>query len=216
MPTVVHADDELIPTRRSLLSRLKDWEDQESWRDFFNTYWRLIYGVALKAGLTEAEAQDVVQETVLSVAKKMRDFQYDPSLGSFKGWLLQLTRWRITDRLRKRKPEFASVPNRADGDPRTATVERQVDPNSLELDAVWDHEWEKNLLAAALARVRRLVSPKQYQIFDLYVLKEWPVARVKQSLGVSRTQVYLAKHRVGYLVKKEVRRLEAQFNQGHA
>jgi DNA-directed RNA polymerase specialized sigma24 family protein len=81
---------------------------------------------------------------------------------------------------------------------------------------VWDEEWEKNLLAAALARVRRLVSPKQYQIFDLYVLKEWPVARVRQLLGVSRTQVYLAKHRVGSLVRKEVRRLEAQFNQGHA
>jgi RNA polymerase sigma factor (sigma-70 family) len=214
MPTVLKADDELIPTRQSLLSRLKDWDDQASWRDFFNTYWRLIYGVALKAGLTETEAQDVVQETVLSVAKKMRDFKYDPAAGSFKGWLLQLTRWRITDQLRKRQPQFvhAASPSRTDGGPRTATVERAVDPNSLELDAVWDDEWEKNLLAAALARIRRQVSPKQYQIFDLYVLKEWPVARVKQSLGVSRTQIYLAKHRVGGLVKKEARRLEAQFN----
>jgi RNA polymerase sigma-70 factor (ECF subfamily) len=216
MPPVIHADDELIPTRRSLLSRLKDWDDQESWRDFFNTYWRLIYGVALKAGLTEAEAQDVVQETVLSVAKKMRDFHYDPSLGSFKGWLLQLTRWRITDQLRKRPPHLVHAAPCAHGDPRTSTAERVVDPGSLELDAVWNEEWEKNLLAAALARVRRLVSPKQYQIFDLYVLKEWPVARVRQLLGVSRTQVYLAKHRVGSLVRKEVRRLEAQFNQGHA
>jgi RNA polymerase sigma factor (sigma-70 family) len=216
MPPVVHAEDELIPTRRSLLSRLKDWDDQESWRDFFNTYWRLIYGVALKAGLTETEAQDVVQETVLSVAKKMREFHYDASLGSFKGWLLQLTRWRITDQLRKRQPaviHFSST--RPAGEAQTSTAERLVDPNSLELDAVWDAEWEKNLLAAALARIRRQVSPKQYQVFDLYVLKEWPVAKVRQSLGVSRTQVYLAKHRVGALLKTELRRLEAQFNQGH-
>ena len=73
--------DELIPTRRSLLSRLEDWDDQESWREFFNTYWKLIYGVALKAGLSDAEAQDVVQDTVVAVARKMQDFRYDPGRG---------------------------------------------------------------------------------------------------------------------------------------
>ena len=63
--------DELLPTRQSLLSRLRDWDDQESWREFFDTYWRLIHGLALKCGLTDAEAQDVVQETMVSVAMSM-------------------------------------------------------------------------------------------------------------------------------------------------
>jgi len=63
-------DDEFIPTRRTLLSRLKNWNDQESWKEFFETYARLIYSVAAKAGLTDAEAQDVVQETVIIVARK--------------------------------------------------------------------------------------------------------------------------------------------------
>ena len=53
--------DELIPTRWSLICRLKDWNDQVGWREFFDTYWKLIYSVAIKAGLTDAEAQDVVQ-----------------------------------------------------------------------------------------------------------------------------------------------------------
>src|SRR5262245_43065822 len=76
--------DELIPTRDSLLSRLKDWRDDASWRDFFNTYWRLVYGVALKAGLTEGEAQEVVQETVITVARRIPEFKYDPAVCSFK------------------------------------------------------------------------------------------------------------------------------------
>ena len=88
---------DLIPTRRSLLSRLRSWGDQESWHDFFATYWRLIYEVALKSGLSEVEAEEVVQETVISVAKKMPGFKYDPAIGSFKGWLLQITRRRIAD-----------------------------------------------------------------------------------------------------------------------
>src|SRR5579859_5779081 len=95
--------DELIPTRATLLQRLKDWQDQSSWEEFFNTYWKLIYGVAVKGGLTRQESEDVVQETMMAVAKHMPGFKYDPALGSFKGWLLNLTRWRITDQLRKRE-----------------------------------------------------------------------------------------------------------------
>ena len=96
--------DELIPTRATLIQRLKNWQDQSSWQDFFDTYWKLIYGTAIKSGLTATEAQDVVQETMISVAKHMPAFKYDPAIGSFKTWLLNMTRWRITDQLRKRGP----------------------------------------------------------------------------------------------------------------
>jgi RNA polymerase sigma-70 factor (ECF subfamily) len=91
-----------ISTRYTLLSRLEDREDQDSWKDFFDTYWRLIYSVALKSGLTEAEAQDVVQETIISVARDIQKFKRDRTLGSFKGWLRNIIRWRIADQLRKR------------------------------------------------------------------------------------------------------------------
>ena len=93
---------EYLPTRKSLLSRLKNWDDHAGWKDFFDTYWRLIYKTARKAGLTDAEAQDVVQEVVIGVCKKIGELKYDPALGSFKGWLLTLTRWRIVDEFRKR------------------------------------------------------------------------------------------------------------------
>src|SRR5215468_7208088 len=97
--------DELLPTRASLLNRLKDWQDEVSWKAFFDTYWRLIYGVARKAGLSDAEAHDVVQETVISVARKIEGFVYDPAVCSFKTWMLQLTRWRIINQLNKRRRE---------------------------------------------------------------------------------------------------------------
>ena len=94
--------DPFLATRQSLLSRLKAWDDHESWRDFFDTYWRLIYGLAVKSGLTNTEAEDVVQETLLAVAKEMPDFKYDPARGSFKGWLLEITRRRIANQVRRR------------------------------------------------------------------------------------------------------------------
>jgi len=202
--------DELIPTRRSLLSRLKDWDDQESWKEFFDTYWKLVYGVAIKSGLTDAEAQDVVQETVLSVAKKMHDFKYDPAAGSFKNWLLLITRRRINDHLRKAYREPAKHQYCPDDASRTSIMEKIPDPAGDQLAVIWDQEWHKNILDAAIERVRREVDPKQFQIFDSYVLKQWPVKDVRKTLGVSAMQVYLAKHRISALIKKEIQRLEAK------
>src|SRR5947207_12829164 len=93
--------EDYLPTRESLLLRLRKWDDETSWAEFFETYWRLIYSVARRAGFNDAEAQDVVQETVITVARKVPEFKYDPTIGSFKGWLLTLTHSRIQDQIRK-------------------------------------------------------------------------------------------------------------------
>jgi RNA polymerase sigma-70 factor (ECF subfamily) len=189
---------------------MKDWGDQASWEDFFRTYWRLIYGVAIKAGLTDAEAQDVVQETILTVARNIRKFEVGSEHGSFKAWLLQNTRWRITDQLRKRPPEAAHPRGRSQDTTDTPTTERLADPASLDLDAIWDADWKDNLAAAALANLRASVDPMQYQMFDLHVLRHWPAAKVAQKLGVKMGRIYFAKYKLSRLLKKEIRRLEAK------
>jgi RNA polymerase sigma-70 factor (ECF subfamily) len=68
-------------------------------------------------------------------------------------------------------------------------------------------------MKVALEYLRRVVKEEHYQMFDLYVIKQWPPAKVAQTLGVSIGQVYLAKYRLGALLKKEVRRLEASEGQ---
>lgn len=201
---------DLIPTRATLLSRLKNWDDQESWREFFKTYWKLIYEVAIKAGLTETEAQEVVQETVILVAKKMPEFKYDPAIGSFKSWLLHTTRWRINDQFRKRHPEREAIGQRPNDTARTDAIERIPDPAGHVLDNVWNEEWQKNLFDTAVERVKGKVNARQYQMFDLYVVKQWPVRKVASRLGVNIGRIYLAKHRISSLIKKEVKKLEAK------
>jgi RNA polymerase sigma-70 factor (ECF subfamily) len=201
--------DDASPTRRSLISRLRDWNDQNSWQQFFDTYWKLIYSVAIKAGLSDQEAEDVVQETVLSVAKKMDDFKYDPAVCSFKGWLLHVTRLRIKDQLRKRLPAIGTPPR-----PRTrsgtATVERIPDPSGDVLESVWNEEWEKNLVDVALSRVKPRVRPEHYQMFYMNVVQRIGVRKVASMLGVSTGQVYLVKHRLGGMLKKEIKQLESR------
>jgi len=198
-----------IATRHSLLSRLKDWEDAESWRQFFETYWRLIYAFALKCGLTETEAQEVVQETTISIADNIRRCRYNRDRGTFKNWLMQITRCRIADQLRKRDRAFATHARR-DSNADTATIDGVPDPKSLNVDQQWERDWQENIIAAALDRLRASVPVKQFQAFDLFVTRKWPAAKVAETVGMSVAHVYLAKLRLMRRLKAEVTRLERE------
>jgi RNA polymerase sigma-70 factor (ECF subfamily) len=169
--------------------------------------------------LTEVEAQEVVQEVMIASVKKMPGFTYEPGKDSLKGWLLSVTRWKVADQFRKRQRveatggaptatrETRALPANNDT-ARTATADRVPDPGSLELDAIWEGEWRENLLRTALERMKQSVNPAHYEMYHLHVVQGLTPRETARALGVSRAAVYLAKHRVGRLLKKEIQRLE--------
>ena len=206
-PKSIDNPDELLPTRHSLIERLRDLDDQPSWREFFDTYWKLIYGAAIRAGLSDQEAEDVVQETVIGVARKMPEFQYQPDVCSFKGWLMHVTRCRIADRFRRRRTQ--NVPMSAPRPDTTAETTLNLrDPAADVLEGIWNEEWQKNIVDVALERVRRQSNPEHYQIFHLHAVKGLGVRDVAKLTGASLPKVYVTYHRIAKLVKAEVRRLE--------
>ena len=200
--------DSMLPTRQSLLSRLRDCQDQDGWREFFDAYWRLIYNVARKSGLNDVEAQEVVQATFIYLARRMPKFRYDPARGSFKSWLRAVTRSRISVYCRSEKlgHKLLQQPlGNRDSDEARA-IEELSDPSADALDEVWQREWEENLLNAAFRSVRAKVSSQQLLIFRLATAGDLALNQVAKKLGVSLAQVYLARHRVGKLLKAEVQR----------
>jgi RNA polymerase sigma-70 factor (ECF subfamily) len=201
--------EDSLQTRGSLLARLKNWDDAESWQDFANTYERLIYTTAIRSGLSDSEAKDVLQEVLVSVAKTIDDFKSDRSRGTFKGWLLNLTRWRIVDQLRKR-PAAPPHDGRTRAADETPTVERIPDAGVDVLTGIWESEWRQSLLEAAVARLRRRTKPKQFQMFELYGLRNWPGTKVAKELGVRLGQVYLVNHRLRKMLEQELALLDQQ------
>ena len=197
-----------VTTQSSLVERLKHWSDNQSWQDFYRLYSRLIYTAASHAGLSDAESQEVVQETLISVANKIGAFSYDPGRGSFKTWLLIVTRWRILKQFNKRELE------RQHAAKSVAILVNQPFPQHLStpadgsLEEVWEEEWRRSLYDEAVAQVKRKVSPSQFQLFDLGVTQEWSAKEIARKFGINITKVYMAKHRVSRLIEKEVRRLE--------
>src|SRR5713101_7636162 len=106
-----------IQTRPSLLNRLKSGDDAESWQEFYRVYGKLVRDFAIQAGLTDTEADEVVQETAIAVARHLPEFRYDPKVCRFKTWLLNQTSWRVKDQLKRRRRWDERVHGPAGGSP---------------------------------------------------------------------------------------------------
>ena len=194
--------DDLIPTRATLIGRLKNPKDQSSWQEFFDTYSRLIYGVARKAGLDDTQAQNVLQATMDLVAQQMPRFRYDPEIGSFKGWLLNMTRLQIVSHSLKRRVS----PSR--GIQEKPALEN--DPSAKSFERIWDTEWKNNVTEAAVTNVRRRLDPKKYQIYDFSVNKQWPLEKVAAAFDVTAEEARAAIESITQMIEAEAKRLERE------
>ena len=147
--------------------------------------------------------------------RRHAEIQGGPAYGSFKAWLLNLTRWRITDQVRKRRPgEIAREEppkSGAKGDTTSTPVEERVpDPAGNALEAIWNDEWEKHVVDAALEKVKQQSSGKHYQIFFVQAIKQIPPAKVAETLNVKVDQVYLIKHRLGKIFEEAIKEMETK------
>ncbi len=199
-----------LHTRPSLLLRVQQWEDTASWREFYRLYRKLIYGFARRAGLPHEDAEDVTQDVFKRVAETIHEFESDPARGRFRGWLMNLTRWRIADKFNSRpKGEHRAAGQQQDTTSTgTSTINRI--PDQANNDAEWELEWQRHLLDAACERIAKRVKPRHFQAFDLYVRQRRPVLQVARELGINPAALYLIGHRLTKELKAEVAKLRQQ------
>ena len=193
-----HIEEDSLLTRRSLLSRLKNWDDHLGWNEFYDTYAPFVFNFVRKSGMAETDARDVVQDVFANLAKKMPGFRYDPTKGRFKAFLMCLVRAKIADHWRRLGRAPQAVP-----------LDDASEISSDAPDGLGDDEWHLAMLDTALARVRQKVSARQYLLFDLTVIRCVPTHEITENHGVNRAQIYMAKLRVGRMVEKEIRRMES-------
>jgi RNA polymerase sigma-70 factor (ECF subfamily) len=203
-----------VQTRPSLLFRLRDWQDAASWEEFYRLYHKLVFSLALRSGLARAEAEEVAQDVFKRVAETIHEFESDPARGSFRGWLMNLTRWRITDKFRERArlDRLRAAPGPGSDGDRTSTINRVPDQTAPAgaHDPAWENEWQHHVLDAALARLARRVPARHFQAFELYSRQGWTVMRVARELNLGAATVYVISHRLTKQLKVEVEKLRAQ------
>jgi len=196
------ADECASRTGSVLLLLLSNPADPDCWNAFVERYAPKIYGWCRQRGLQEADAQDVTQEVLAQLVKKLRTFVYDPDKGSFRGWLKTLTHHAWCDYVESRQRAGVAGENHELLQYLETLEARQDFLQSLA------ETFDLELLSEAQARVRLQVSARDWKIFESLALEGRTGLQVAKELGMTVTAVLMAKSRVQKKLRKEVCRLD--------
>jgi RNA polymerase sigma factor (sigma-70 family) len=195
--------DAWLPTTSpTLLARLRhDPSNKAAWDEFIEHYGHHIYRWCRQWRLQDADAEDVTQEILLKLARKLRDFDYDPK-SSFRGWLKTVSHhaWR----------DFVDGQRRARtiADERVWELLQSVEAREdliHKLEEAFDYE----LLEAAKVQVRLRVAPRTWEAFRLVAIDGLQAAEVAAKVHMQVAMVYVAKSKVQKMLQEEIQKLEA-------
>lgn len=178
-------------TRPSLLIRLRDSQDHEAWRSFSRLYGQMIFNFCRSRGLQDQDAAEVMQESLMQIAKSIKNFEYEPVRGRFRGWVGSIVRSKLIEFHRKlsRQPKLQD-----------ATLENI----STTTDSGWDDVWLEHVVEAALSRVEIRLANQTWMAFRLVWLEHVDPVQVARRMCRDVAWVYLAKSRGLRLLREEV------------
>jgi RNA polymerase sigma-70 factor (ECF subfamily) len=191
-------------TRVTLLARIRDGGDADAWREFVQLYGPVVYRFARNRGLQDADAADLMQDVLRSVARNAPKMQYDPARGTFRGWLYTVTRNKIYNFLTAQRHRPRGTGDTDAHERLDATPARGDDRGP---DAEWEKEYQRRVSARAMDRVRGEFQDTTWQAFWQTAVEGKPAAEVGAGLKMTPGAVYVAKSRVLARLREEVRAL---------
>ncbi len=193
---------EIPDTRASLLLRIRDPADHAAWNEFAATYQPVIYRMARRRGLQDADAHDLVQQVMASVSRAVAEFDPDRRQGRFRSWLSTVTRNAIIDNLRRNRPDR--------GTGGTSMLQQlqavPLDDEAAELEL--QQEVRRQLFRQAAGVVREEFTPETWQAFWLTTVERVSVPEAARRLTREPGSIYAARSRVMRRLRDAILRLE--------
>lgn len=191
-------------TNRNLIQAARDPQNDEAWRQLYRTYRAPIAALCNASGLNPSEADDVVQEVLARLARRLARTALKPGTVGLRSWLSQVTNQQIFDLYRRRRRNALS--------PAASTLIQSWLPAALapEVDADAREQLEAHLWAVCLARVRHEVSPTHWQIFESYCLQGVSSPEVARVFGTTQINVRMIRKRVVGRIKEQWKRLAVE------
>jgi RNA polymerase sigma-70 factor (ECF subfamily) len=193
-----------LKTRKSLLSRLRKASNDGDWQSLYDQYRHIILSFCHKQGLDEFSAEDVLQETMVLLMRKLPQFHYDPEQGRFRNWLLRLVSGKSSD-ARKRAHRAKSISMEE-------VFEREEAPSPTDNEGIESIEnaWRQALMEEGLRRIKSDPRTKSetFQVFQNYVLNGSSVAEVAKAFQIEENAIYQIKNRMLRRLTAEVMALE--------
>lgn len=190
-------------TRASLILRLPSTGDADAWAEFASIYEPFVYRFAVRGGLQDADAHELVQDVMLSVAKAVGRWKPDSSRARFRTWLFHIARNQLLDALAKRQRQLT-----ASGGTSFFGHLGQFSESAETTDQLMRLEHRRVLFRWAADRIQAVVKPATWQAFWLTAVDEKSVEEVASQLGLTTGAVYIARSRVLAKMRDEVAKWE--------
>ncbi|MCH2149457.1 MAG: sigma-70 family RNA polymerase sigma factor [Phycisphaerales bacterium] len=191
-------------TTTALLDGLFNADDGVVWQVFDERYRPIMVGVGRRLGLSDSEAEDVAQETLLQFLRDYRANRYDREKGRLRGWIAGIARHRVIDYQRKR----GRRKEKSGGLSSLLEV-----PDEAGIAELWDLELERSILRQSVEELRRTsrTSEKSIKAFEMVIFERRPVEAVAEELGMKTHDVYVARSRVTTRLREIAERLRALY-----
>ena len=191
-------------TRDSLIAQVRDPLNREAWDQFASIYRPVIYRLARRKGLQDADAQDLAQQVLISVSLAIGRWEKSDNSVRFRHWLRRVARNAILNALSRMPRDRA-----AGGTDIQQFLQRQAGADP-EAESQIDLEYRRELYLIAAKTVRVDVKPATWQAFEITVVQGHSAADAATQLNRSIGAVYTACSRVMKRIRETVKQLEQQ------
>lgn len=198
-------------TRNSLILRLVDQRDVESWEMFVSIYEPLVYRMARAKSFQDADAREIVQEVLLTVARVVERWQPDLRRGRFRDWLFRIARNLMIKFMTRRKYRPIGNVDSAIAE----LLQQQVDPVGEESE-LFDLEYRREIFRWAAEQVRKDVKENTWRAFWLTSVEGRSTSDVARELKMSIGAIHIARSRIRGRLRQTIEGLEMNADSKHA
>lgn len=190
-------------TRSSVLKAVANTGNEAAWRRLFDLYAGFIFSLARSKGLSDPDADDIVQTVFADLARNLPSFEYDRAKGRFRAYLSALTRWRINDRLRSSKRDVELKASFME-DAKACTTAADEDFE--------EREWQAAALEEALRRIKPDVLSAHYAAFVASAVEGQDTETVARLHGISIDNLYQIRKRLTAKLREAVKQVLADMD----
>ena len=195
---------EFPETDYSLIDRVKDMGNGASWLDFMRIYQPVVYRLARRRGMQDADAHDIVQQVFASISRSLAEWKPAKDQPPFRAWLTTIARNAITTALTRRRPDQGT------GSSSVADVLERL-PNAEQTNAELIMEARREIVRWAAKQIRPEFTELTWDIFWKTAMQEFSVAEVSKSTGRSIGAIYVTRHRVLSRLKEKIAEVSNQW-----
>ena len=198
-------------TRQTLIAKIRNKHDEQSWDEFVHYYESYITKVIANLKVNYSDVEDLAQNVLLVLWEKLPEFEYRPSQCKFRSWMNNITRNIVMNYKRKQvnyQRKQVNYQQHLSNSVKNCSSEENP---LLKMDEMAEREWRIHISRLALENISSEFRGKAIECFSLF-LKGKTIEEVCSTLEIEKNSAYVLKSRILERIIPEIHRLDQELS----